>query len=157
MHYEEHGATRTLPLAARETTTPHEPSLLGTSSAHFEHGALVVETRGISARRFYGWFGGRPPSDQLRATERYTTSADGAWLNLSLELVDPVAHDAPLALTKRWRRVPGAAIAHNGCDVMSGQLEGVFAEYIDPARVEERQAAAASPWLTAVSPGETVR
>src|SRR5262249_31201093 len=136
LNYEEHGATRALPLVAHEMAGPGEPSLLGTSTARFEHGALVVETRGIVPRRFYGWFGGQAPSDQLRATERYTTSADGAWLNLTLELVDPAAHARPIMLTKRWRRVPGAEIAHYGCDVMSGQLNGVFAEYVDPALVE---------------------
>ncbi len=152
LHYEEHGATRTLPLGTGDMAARPEPSLLGTSSARFESDVLVVETRGIAARRFYGWFGGRPTSDRLRATERYKTSADGAWLDLTLELVDPEADAAPLVLTKRWRRVPGAEIAHNGCDVMSGQLEGVFAEYVDPARVDERYVSAGSPRFTAVAP-----
>ena len=156
LHYEEQGATRTVPLVAHDATASREPSLLGTSTARLEHGALVIETRGIAPRRFYGWFGGRPPSDQLRATERYTTSADGAWLNLRLELVDPAAPTASLVLTKRWRRVPGAEIAHYGCDVMSGQLQGVFAEFVDPALVE-RRIAADSQRLTAVPSSEIAR
>jgi hypothetical protein len=149
LSYEEHAATRALPLAARELAVPGEPSLLGTSTARFEQGSLVVETRGIAARRFYGWFGGRPTGDRLRATERYTTSADGAWLHLTLEFVDPDSHAAPLMLTKRWRRVPRVEIAHYGCDVMSGQLQSVFAEYVDPSIVEERRASSALQ-LTAV-------
>jgi hypothetical protein len=154
LHYEEQGVTRTLELSGRETIDSNQrsrPSLLGSSHAHFEHGALVVETSGMEPRRFYDWFGGRSTSDQMRAIERYTMSGDGAWLELTLELVDPGAHSAPLVLTKRWRRVPGVEIAHYGCDVMSGQLEGVFDEYVDPAIVEGRRARAGLPTLSAVS------
>ena len=35
---------------------------------------------------------------------------------------------------------------------MSGQLEGVFAEYLDPALIEQRRFAASSQRLTSVSP-----
>jgi hypothetical protein len=157
LHYEEFGATRTIALGARSAAVAGEPTLLGTSSARIDNGALVVETHGIAARRVYAWFGGRAPSEQLRATERYAASADGAWLELTLELVDPQALSAPLVLVKRWRRVPGVEIAHYGCDVMSGQLEGVFAEYVDPARVDERRAGASSARLTAISPSDERR
>ena len=72
------------------------------------------------------------PTGAIHATERYTTSDDGAWLQLALEVVDPQAQETPLVVTKRWRRVPGVEMVHYGCDVMSGQLEGVFTEYLDP-------------------------
>jgi hypothetical protein len=73
---------------------------------------------------------------------------------LTLELVDAKAHGAPLVVTKRWRREPGATIERHGCDVMSGQLDGVFAEYVDLAQVHKRRIAAGSPQLSAVSPHE---
>lgn len=156
LHYEEFGVTRTIPVSARGASRAGEPTPLGVSSARVEAGALVVETSGIAARRFYGWLA-PSPNGELRATERYTTSVDGTWLDLTLELTDSKAHAAPLVVTKRWRRVPGAAIAHFGCDVMSGQLEGVFAEYLDPARVDERRVAAGSPRVTAVTQGVPAR
>ena len=151
LHYEEFGVTRTIPVGVHGASRTGEPTPLGVSSARIEAGALIVETSGIAARRFYRWLA-PSPNGELRATERYTTSTDGTWLDLTLELIDSKAQVAPLVVTKRWRRVPGAAIAHFGCDVISGQLEGVFAEYVDPAQVDERRVAAGSPWLTAVSP-----
>ena len=152
MHYEEFGAERRIPLDGQRPASTQQPSLLGVSVGRFEGSALVIETRGIAAHRFYSWFGGRAPSDRLRGTERYTTSPDGGWLNLTLTLDDPEMHTAPLILTKRWRRVPGVEIAHYACDVMSDQLDGVFAEYVDPKKVEEhRSAAPSSPQLTSSS------
>jgi hypothetical protein len=150
MHYEEFGAERTIPLDGPRAAATGQPSLLGVSVGRFEGSALVIETSGIAARRFYAWFGGRALSDKLRAKERYTTSPDGVWLDLVLELDDPETHAAPPVLTKRWRRVPGVELAHYGCDVMSGQLDGVFAEYANPSTVEERRLVSGSPQLTAV-------
>jgi hypothetical protein len=140
LRYEELGAERTVtldaPSAARNTVgaTP-----FGTSTGRFEHGAFVIETTGIAAGRLYGWFGGMPHSGELRAIERYTTSDDGNSLELTLELHDPETLRAPLIVTKRWRRVPGVEILHHGCDVMSAGLEGVFAEYVDPAKLDARR------------------
>jgi len=147
LRYEEFGAERAITLAPGPPPKSR-PTLLGTSRARLEGDALVIETTGIAAHRFYGWFAGRPHGDKLRATERYTTSENGAWLNLVLTLDDPDTLEAPLILTKRWRRVPGVEIAHYGCDVMSGQLDGVFTEYVDPRKISERLRAPASPQPT---------
>jgi hypothetical protein len=156
LRYEEFGVTRSIPVATRGASRGAEPTPLGVSSARFEGDALVIETKGIAIRRFYGWLA-PSPNGELEATERYTTSPDGAWLDLTLELFDSEARTAPLVVTKRWRRVPGVEIARYGCDVMSGELEGVFAEYVDPARVDEHRIAAGAPRLTAVSPQKTLR
>jgi hypothetical protein len=150
LRYEEFGVTRTIPLGARGATRAGQPTPLGVSRARIEAGALIVETSDIGAGRFYGWLAPQA-NGELEATERYTTSADGTWLDLTLSLVDSKAHGAPLVVTKRWRRVPGAAIAHYGCDVMSGQLDGVFAEYVDPAQIDKRGIAESSPQLSAFS------
>jgi len=150
LRYEEFRAERTIPLGPGPLPTGR-PTLLGTSRARLEGDALVIETTGIAAHRLYGWFGGRPHSDKAHATERYTTSDDGSWLNLVLELDDPETLDGPLILMKRWRRGSGVEIAHYGCDVMSGQLDGVFAEYVDPRKIEERLPAPTSPQPTSSS------
>ncbi len=66
-------------------------------------------------------------------------SDDGDSLFLVLELVDPATLSEPLILTKSWRRAPNAAILQYRCDVMSGQLEGVLADYLDPATLDARR------------------
>jgi hypothetical protein len=144
LRYEELGVERTLTLetpgARSQAPTSRNASMpFGVSTARFENGALVVETTDIPAGRLHAWFGGTPHSDGLRAIERYTTSDDGNSLELVLELEDPEALRQPLVITKRWRRVPGAQILHYACDVMSGQLENVFAEYVDPAKLDARR------------------
>jgi hypothetical protein len=139
LHYEEFGAERTVLLDTHGDAPASASTSFGVAVGRYENRSLVVETSHIPAGRFYDWFGGGPHSDQLRAVERYTTSDDGDWLFLALELVDPETLGEPLTLTKRWRRVPHAKILRYGCDVMSGQLEGVLAEYFDPAKLEERR------------------
>jgi hypothetical protein len=144
LHYEEHGVEREIRLEGDGEPDRHGPAAdisapLGISNGRFENGAFIVETTGIPAGRLYDWFGGAPHSDKLRAVERYETSDDGAWLDLTLELDDPETLRDPLVVTKRWRRVPGVEILHHGCDVMSAGLEGVFAEYVDPAKLDARR------------------
>jgi hypothetical protein len=149
LRYEEFGVTRTIPLGPRGATTAGEPTQLGVSSARVEAGELVVETSRIAARRFYGWLA--PRSDgELEGTERYTTSADGAWLDLTLELFDSQAPGAPLIVTKRWRREPGASIAHYGCDVMSGGLRRVRRSRANRRARERGELAAADGRLPTV-------
>jgi len=138
LRYNELGVTRTIGLGS--ATRPHASSPLGVSLARLEDGVLVVETTGLAADRLYGWFGGAPHSDKLRAIERYSLSDDGAWLNLVLQLRDPETFTTPLVVTKRWRRTPNVRIAPHVCDVMAAQLEGVFAEYVDPAKIDARRA-----------------
>jgi hypothetical protein len=143
LNYEEFGAARAIRLEERDTDghgpAPSASAPFGVSHGRFENGAFIVETTGIPAGRLYDWFGGTPHSDKLRAIERYEVSDDGNWLRLTLELDDPETLLEPLVVTKRWRRVPGVEILHHGCDVMSVGLEGVFAEYVDPAKLDARR------------------
>lgn len=139
LRYEEFGATRVVALEgdARPHSTHHHP--FGVSTGRLENGVLIIDTTGIPAGRLYDWFGGGPHSDELRATERYSTSEDGDWLFLELRLEDPQTFSKPLVLLKRWRREPGARIARQLCDVMSGQLENVFADYVDVRTLDRRR------------------
>jgi hypothetical protein len=139
LHYEEFNVVRTIPIGGGGRRHPPHPHPFGVSGGRLEHGALVVETSGIPAGRFYDWFGGGPHGDQLRATERYSTSDDGHWLLLELTFDDPETLREPLVLTKRWRRTPDVEIRSYGCDVMSGQLENVFAFYVDPRELDRRR------------------
>ena len=149
LHYEEFGAERAISLAGHDAPPANQPHSFGVSKGRFENGAFVVETSHIPAGRFHDSFGGAPHGEGLRATERYTLSDDGDWLFLVLELVDPATLSEPLILTKSWRRSPNAAILQYRCDVMAGQLEGAFADYIDPATLDARRRSELHPTLAA--------
>jgi hypothetical protein len=135
LRYEESAATRMVWL--EPATAPYGDDLpLGVSKGRFEDGALVIETSEIPAGRLSDWLGGFAHGNDLHATERYSVSADGRWLELTLTLDDPATFSTPLVVTKRWVRAAGARIAHNGCGGMAAGLGGVFAEYLDPRLVE---------------------
>lgn len=119
-HYEEFGAERTVLFDGRGDPSAAASLPLGLSRGRFEGDAFVVETDHIRAGRFYDWFGGDRYSNKLRATESYTTSTDGRWLNLTLRLEDPETLEAPLILVKRWRRADVEILPYS-CDAISGQ------------------------------------
>jgi hypothetical protein len=137
LRYEELGASRTIFLG--EPTTTREITPFGVSRGRVEGRTLIVETRGIPVGRLHPWFGGAPHSTRLHAIETYSLSDDGDWLDLTLELHDPETLREPLVVTKRWRRAPGARLASHYCDIMSGQLGPVFAEYVDPKAIDARR------------------
>jgi hypothetical protein len=138
LHYEEFGANRIVLLDGAAPSHPNHPHPFGVSKGRLEDdGTLVVETRGIPTGKLYDWFGGGPHSAELRATERYTV--DGDWLRLELTLDDPQTFREPLVLSKSWRRTHGTAIARYGCDVMAGELDNVFADYVDPRTLDARR------------------
>jgi hypothetical protein len=139
LRYEEFAAERTILLDGHVSHSAHHAWPLGVSKGRFEDGAFVVETTHTPSGRLYDGLGDGVHSDKLRAIERYTTSPDGNWLFLVLRLEDPEALREPLILLKSWRRTPNAEILSHHCDVMSGQLEGVAAEYFDPAKLDERR------------------
>ncbi len=123
LRYEERGAVRRIDLDGGEHASPAGEARLGTSTGRYERDALVVETRGAGAS----------------ATERYSVSADGRWLELRLALASTDKTGRPLVLTKRWLRTPGARIASNGCDAMSAGLGAALADYLDPRAIDARR------------------
>jgi hypothetical protein len=139
LRYEELGARRTVFLS--EHTAQTETTPFGVSRGRILGRALIVETSDIPAGRLHAWFGGGLHSGRLRAIETYTLSEDGDWLDLNLELHDPETLREPLIVTKRWRRASGLGLARHYCDIMSGQLGPVFAEYVDPKTIDARRRA----------------
>jgi hypothetical protein len=115
LRYEERGAVRRISLAG---DVP-----LGASTGRFERDSLVIETRDA----------------RVNATERYSVSADGRWLELTLELNSTGKGSPPTVLTKRWLRTPNARIAAHWCDVMSAGLEASLADYLDPRTIDARR------------------
>jgi len=116
LRYEERGAVRRIDLDGGEHVSPAGDAGLGTSTGRYARDAFVVETRGAG----------------VSATERYSVSADGRWLELRLALASTDKTGRPLVLTKRWLRTPSARIASNGCDAMSSGLDASLADYLDP-------------------------
>lgn len=137
LRYEELGATRTVVLD--EPPTSAESTPFGISRGRIEDRTLVVETVNLPAGRLHPWFGGGAHSAHLHAIERYVASDDGLWLDLTLELRDPETLLEPLVVTKRWRRASAVRLASHYCDIMSGQLGPVFAEYVDPRTIDARR------------------
>ena len=142
LRYEELDVERTVFVDAGAAPTGDRALPFGVSVGRLEHGTLVVETARVPAGRLSAWLGGIPHSDALRTVERYSVDADGRTLELVLELEDPQTFVQPLVVTKRWLRAPGARLASYRCDVMAAGLEGVFAEYLDPRKVDARRRAA---------------
>ncbi|MEO8467676.1 MAG: hypothetical protein ABI640_20305 [Gammaproteobacteria bacterium] len=123
LRYEERGVVRTIGLDGGERAPAGGDARLGVSAGHFDHDALVVETQA----------GG------VHATERYSVSSDGQWLELALELTSSDKGGRPTVLTKRWLRTPNARIATHGCDVMSAGLDASLADYLDPSKIDARR------------------
>jgi hypothetical protein len=76
---------------------------------------------------------------RMRVSERYSVSADGQWLNLTLTLNYADKQQRPFVLTQRWLRTPNARIASHGCDVMSAGLEASLADFVDPRKLDGRR------------------
>ena len=100
-----------------------ERGAVRTVPAVFEGDTLVVETHDAD----------------VNATERYSVSADGRWLNLALTLAPAGKGERPMTVTKRWLRTPDARIASHGCDVMSAGLEASLADFVDPHKLDTRR------------------
>jgi len=75
-------------------------SPLGYSVGHWEDGDLVVETSRIN------WFThdirGRPQSEQVRISERFSLSSDQAELHYFMEIFDPVYMNEPAIFERTW-------------------------------------------------------
>jgi hypothetical protein len=113
MRYGEWDARRTVYLDHRPWPANQPPTQMGHSVGRYERDALVIETTGITPNRTAFR---TEHSTQLRMTERYTRSADGTRLFLSVTLDDPVMVREPIVLKKVWSWAPAAIIApYTGC------------------------------------------
>jgi hypothetical protein len=107
--YGEWTVRRTIYLDGRKPPAGEGATPMGYSVGRYEGDALVIETTHIAANLAPWGFGfplafpfdGRH-SDQLRAVERYTRSADGERLLMSATLTDPWALREPVTLKKAW-------------------------------------------------------
>ena len=93
---------RTVPLSAKAPVATGEPSLYGDATARFEESTLVIESVNV-----------RPmvtpeavTTERASVVERYTASADGTRLDLTVEIRDPDTYGEPRVLYRPRMRTP---------------------------------------------------
>jgi hypothetical protein len=81
------------------------PSWFGESIGHYENGALVVDTIGLSTKNSYIDNFRTPHSEKLHVVERFTIDPDGKNLTALVTVDDPDTFNAPLTMQQRWFKV----------------------------------------------------
>ena len=102
IRYGEWDARRTVYLDGRKPPENEPATRMGYSIGHYEGNALVIATSGVAADITF-WF---QHSDQLRAVERYTRSADGHRLEAVITIEDPWGLRQPVQVKKTWGWAP---------------------------------------------------
>lgn len=102
IRYGEWDARRTVYLDGRRRPDSQPASLMGFSTGRYENNSLMIETSGVAADVTF-WF---QHSDQLRAVERYTRSADGNRLEAVITIEDPWSLRQPVQVKKAWGWAP---------------------------------------------------
>lgn len=80
-----------------------KPSWYGESVGHYEGNSLVIDTIGLNTRTFVDEYR-TPHSDKLHVQERWTPSADGKTLNITVVVDDPATFRQPWSGTTDFRR-----------------------------------------------------
>jgi hypothetical protein len=90
-----------------------DPTYNGTSVAHWDKDALVVDTLAMNDKT---WLddSGLPHSDALRVTERYTLT-DPNHLRVDVTVTDPKTFTAPWTMQVTYKRRPDLRIQENAC------------------------------------------
>ena len=111
---EEYDTVRTIHLAP--AADAGAPSPLGRSVGRWEGSALVVTTTNATVGA-YGSIGGAliPLGADATFVERFTPSADGAYLDYGMAITDPRYLSEAVTLEKRWLNVPGTQVLPYNC------------------------------------------
>jgi hypothetical protein len=104
------------------------PSWFGESIGHYENGALVVDTIGLSTTNSYIDNFRTPHTEKLHVVERFTIDPDGKNLTAAVTVDDPDTFNEPLTMQQRWFKVDApmkeTVCAENNLDYFS---QGLFA------------------------------
>lgn len=118
IHHDHWNTVRKITLTGQRVPSDDRPTHLGSSIARFEGPTLVVETRNLLGTVS----GGFTTSDRAKVVERWTSSKDGARLNLELTIDDPASYREPLVLMQSRVRTPNEKILDlPPCEAISGQ------------------------------------
>ena len=113
IHVAEYNVRRTIYLGDAASGVEPVPSPLGFSVGHWEGDVLVVQTTRIDFPYLDPY--GTPQSDQVEYLERLSASDDGATLNYSITVTDPVFYLAPITLERPRQWTPGVEIPEFNC------------------------------------------
>ena len=121
IRYGEWDARRTVYLNGRKRTDSESATRMGYSTGRYEGNTLVIDTSGVAADITF-WF---ELSDQLRAVERYTRSADGNRLEAVVTIEDPVSLRESIQVNKAWGWAPTEQIfQYVDCEVPNEVRKG---------------------------------
>jgi len=106
------GDVRRVFLDGRARPDPLWPTWLGHSLGRWEGKTLVIETLALTKESILS-DGGLPHSEDMRVVERLSlASRDGVqWLVDDITITDPAMYDAPIKVTRRFRRADGAQLS----------------------------------------------
>lgn len=85
----------------------------GTSAAHWDGDALVVDTFSLNDQTWIDDVG-LPHSDQLRVVERYQLT-DAGHMRVSIKLTDPQTFTAPWEMQVTYKRQPNLRFREDAC------------------------------------------
>lgn len=113
LRMEEYDTVRTIHMnaGAPGRGTPGTP--LGYSRGRWEDQTLFVETTHVNERYLGGM--GIPLGGAVRIFERFTPSADGSRLDLTLTVMDPDTFTEPVELKRSWVYRPGEKLMRFDC------------------------------------------
>jgi len=95
---------RRVALNTKHSENP-KPSWFGESIGHYENGALIIDTIGLSTKNSYIDNFRTPHTEKLHVVERYTISADGKTLTAIATVDDPDAFNGPFSMRQEWFKV----------------------------------------------------
>lgn len=113
LHIEEYDLRRTIFMTPVATPAAH--THLGHSVGQWDGNDLVVATTAVN----WGYFDtvGISASDQIEMTERFSPSADGARLDYTMTVTDPLTFTEPVTIGKHWIWSPGVEVESFDCIV----------------------------------------
>lgn len=116
-----------------------KPAWMGYSTGHWEQDTFVVETRGFNGKIWLDQVG-RPTTDQLTVTERFTRTHFG-HMEIAVTIDDPGAYTAPWGATQTVHLRPGwepmeFICGENNRDISSLPGEDYLLSNIEAARIK---------------------
>jgi len=110
-------------ISVGKDVSPLGPTYFGTSNAHWNGSTLVVDVTGFN-NEFFLDQAGMPHSDQLHLTEWYSLADGGSILREKIRFDDPETFSAPWDTVLTYKKLPGARIAEDICEVRIGLYKG---------------------------------
>ena len=113
MRFEEDDNVRLVHVDTDPGDRPHEHSLMGYSTGHWEGETLVVETTNMLADVLDSH--GTPHSASIHVAERFTPTADGTRLDYRITVTDPNSFTDPFEVERYWIWRPEIVIGRYAC------------------------------------------